>query len=82
YFTYNPLLNVRMGGMFIPAETDIALGTQFKVEILDEQGQIVVKAKGKVAAKQELRIGIRMIDLDKDALTKLQAQVAKFGTGK
>ncbi|HEY2899020.1 MAG TPA: PilZ domain-containing protein [Polyangia bacterium] len=82
YFTYNPLLNVRMGGMFIPAETDIALGTQLKVEIVDEQGQTLVKAKGKVAAKQELRIGIRMTDLDKDALTKLQAQVARFGTGK
>jgi uncharacterized protein (TIGR02266 family) len=82
YFTYNPLLNVRMGGMFIPAEKEIPLGTTFKVEIVDEAGQVIVKAKGKVAAKQELRIGIRLTDLDKDALARLQAQVARFGTGK
>ncbi len=82
YFTYNPLLNVRMGGMFIPAESDIPLGTQLKVEIVDEQGQTLVKAKGKVAAKQEMRIGIRMTDLDKDALAKLQALVARHGSGK
>ncbi|HVR62346.1 MAG TPA: PilZ domain-containing protein [Polyangia bacterium] len=82
YFTYNPLLNVRMGGMFIPTETDIPLGTPLKIEIVDEQGQTVVKSKGKVAAKQELRIGIRMTDLDKDALARLQAQVARHGSGK
>jgi uncharacterized protein (TIGR02266 family) len=82
YFTYNPLLNVKMGGFFVPAEKDIPLGTVFKVEIVDEVGQAVVKAKGKVAAKQELRVGIRLSDLDKDALARLQAQVARFAGAK
>jgi uncharacterized protein (TIGR02266 family) len=83
YFTYNPLLNIRMGGFFIPAENDIPLGTVFKVEIVDDQGKtLVTSSKGKVVAKQELRIGVRMSEVDKDALARLQALVARLASTK
>jgi uncharacterized protein (TIGR02266 family) len=82
FFSYNPLLNIRMGGFFIPVEAEVPLGTTYKVEIVDTQDRVLVAAKGKVVARQELRIGIRLTDVDKDALARLQALVAKHATSK
>jgi uncharacterized protein (TIGR02266 family) len=82
FFSYNPLLNIRMGGFFIPVETEIPLGTTYKVEIVDAQNQPLIAGKGKVVARQELRIGIRLSDVDKEALTRLQGLVAKMATAK
>jgi uncharacterized protein (TIGR02266 family) len=82
YFTYNPLLNIKMGGFFIPAEIEIPLGTLYKVEIVDMKDQVLLAAKGKVVAKQELRIGVRMSDVDKEALARLQALVTKLAPAK
>lgn len=77
-FTQNPLLNVRTGGLFVPAEEDVPLGTVFQVEIADAAGGTLISSKGKVVAKQELRIGIRLADADKDALARLRAEVGKL----
>jgi uncharacterized protein (TIGR02266 family) len=82
FFSYNPLLNIRMGGFFIPVEEEVPLGTTYKVEIVDTQSQILIAGKGKVVARQELRVGIRLSDVDKDALSRLQALVAKLGSSK
>jgi uncharacterized protein (TIGR02266 family) len=82
YFTYNPLLNIRMGGFFIPAEAEVPLGTTYKVEIVDTQDRVLIAGKGKVVARQELRIGIRLGDVDKDALGRLQGLVAKLAASK
>jgi hypothetical protein len=82
YFSYNPLLNIRMGGFFIPVEAEVPLGTTYKVEIVDTQNQTLITAKGKVVARQELRVGIRLSDVDKDALARVQALVAKLGAPK
>ena len=60
FFSYNPLLNIRMGGFFIPVEEEVPLGTTYKVEIVDAQNQTLVTGKGKVVARQELRVGIRL----------------------
>lgn len=81
YFTYNPLLNIRMGGFFVPADEDVALGAVVAVEILDTAGQVLLAGKGKVAAKQEVRIGVRMTDVDKQKLAWLQQLVAKLNSG-
>lgn len=82
FFSYNPLLNIRMGGFFIPVEEEVPLGTTYKVEIVDAQNQTLVMGKGKVVARQELRVGIRLSDVDKDALGRLQALVGKLATSK
>src|SRR5204862_92753 len=82
YFTYNPLLNIRLGGFFIPVDSEVPLGTTYKVEIVDAQNQTLVTGKGKVVARQELRIGIRLGDVDKEAMGRLQALVAKLGAAK
>ena len=82
FFTYNPLLNIRMGGFFIPVEEEVPLGTTYKVEIVDAQNQILITGKGKVVARQELRVGIRLGDVDKDALARLQGLVSKLTASK
>lgn len=82
HFTQNPLLNVRSGGFFLPAEEDVPLGTIFQVEILDGAGRMVVAGKGKVVAKQDLRIGLRLADVDRDGMGRLRVEVEKFGSGK
>jgi uncharacterized protein (TIGR02266 family) len=82
FFSYNPLLNIRMGGFFIPVEDEVPLGTTYRVEIVDAQNQLLIAGKGKVVARQELRVGIRLSDVDKDALTRLQALVAKLASSK
>ena len=82
FFSYNPLLNIRMGGFFIPVEEEVPLGTTYKVEIVDAQNQTLVTGKGKVVARQELRVGIRLNDVDKDALGRLQALVGQLASSK
>jgi uncharacterized protein (TIGR02266 family) len=82
FFSYNPLLNIRMGGFFIPVEEEVPLGTTYKVEIVDAQNQTLVTGKGKVVARQELRVGIRLSDVDKEALGRLQALVGKLASSK
>lgn len=81
YFTYNPLLNIRMGGFFVPADEDVPLGAVLAVEIVDTEGQVLLAGKGKVAAKQEVRIGVRLTDMDKQKLAWLQQRVAKLSSG-
>jgi uncharacterized protein (TIGR02266 family) len=82
FFSYNPLLNIRMGGFFIPVEEEVPLGTTYKVEIVDAQNQTLITGKGKVVARQELRVGIRLSDVDKDALARLQGLVSKLAASK
>lgn len=82
YFTTNPLLNVRLGGFFLPAEDNPPLGTVFAVTIVDPRGAVIVTAKGKVVAKQDVRVGIRLADIEKDGLARLRSEVAKLTAGK
>ncbi len=82
HFTQNPLLNVKSGGFFIPAEEDVPLGTGFQLDIVDDAGHVVVACKGKVVAKQELRVGIRLVDADKDSIARLRAEVGKLAPPK
>ena len=81
-FTANPLINVRSGGLFVTAPTDVALGTMLEVEILDLAGKTIVRGKGKVIAKQDLRLGLRLHEIPKEGLARLQAEVAKLGPSK
>ena len=78
YFTYNPLMHIGIGGCFIPAEADVPLGTGYQLDIVDAAARLVLRCKGRVVAKQERRIGIRLIDLDRDSLLKLRAEIAKL----
>lgn len=82
FFTYNPLLNVKMGGFVVPANQNVPLGTVLEVCILDVEGETLAAGKGKVVAKQEMRVGVRMTDLAKDVLGRLQAEVAKLSPAK
>jgi hypothetical protein len=79
YFTYNPLMHIGIGGCFIPAEADVPLGTGYQLDIVDAGGHLVLRCKGKVAAKQEHRIGIRLVDIDRASLLKLRAEITKLG---
>jgi hypothetical protein len=80
YFTYNPLMHIGIGGCFVPAEGDVPLGTGYQLDIVDVKGQLVLRCKARVAAKQERRIGIRFVDIDRAALLKLRGEIAKLGT--
>ncbi|HSZ84215.1 MAG TPA: PilZ domain-containing protein [Polyangia bacterium] len=79
YFTYHPLMHIGIGGCFIPAEMDVPLGTGYQLDIVDASGRLVLRCKAKVAAKQELRIGVRLVDVDRPSLLKLRAEIAKLG---
>jgi hypothetical protein len=101
YFTYNPLMHIGIGGCFIPTEADVPLGTGYQLDIVDAGGHLILRCKGKVAAKQETpgaadkpladkssdpsspatgkRIGLRLIDVDRAAMQKLRAEIARLG---
>jgi uncharacterized protein (TIGR02266 family) len=82
HFTSNPLVNVRSGGLMVPAEKQVPLGTVFAVSIVDEAGNLIVSGNGKVVTKQDLRVGIRLVDVPKEALARLQAEVGKLAPAK
>ena len=81
-FTANPLTNARNGGFMIPTEGDVAMGTVLTVEITDTAGQTLLSGKGKVLTKQDVRIGVRLVDVPKEAVTRLQEVVAKLAPPK
>ena len=81
YFTNNPLINIRLGGFVIPIEDEISLGAAFDVAIMDNDGISLFQGKGKVVAKHEHRIGIRLAEVDKSVLARLQAEVGKLSPG-
>jgi uncharacterized protein (TIGR02266 family) len=80
YFVYNPLLNIRLGGFVVPAEKEVSLGTVFTVTITTTAGATLFQGKGKVVAKHEKRLGIRLTDVDKIVLGRLQAEVQKLAS--
>lgn len=82
YFVYNPLLNIRLGGFVIPGTEDVPLGTQFEVSLVSLSGQSLFAGMGKVVAKHEKRLGIRLVDADKATLAELQLEVNKMGPGR
>jgi hypothetical protein len=71
-------MHIGIGGCFIPAEADIPLGTGYQLDIVDAKGQLVLRCKARVAAKQERRIGVRFIDVDRSAMLKLRGEIAKL----
>jgi hypothetical protein len=79
YFTYNPLLHIGVGGCFLPAESDVPIGTGYQLDIVDAGGHVLLRCKAKVAARQEGRIGIRLVDVDRDELLRLRAEIARLG---
>jgi uncharacterized protein (TIGR02266 family) len=81
YFTNNPLINIRLGGFVIPIEDEVSLGAAFDVAIMDNDGISLFHGKGKVVAKHEHRIGIRLAEVDKSVLARLQAEVGKLSPG-
>jgi uncharacterized protein (TIGR02266 family) len=78
YFTNNPLLNIRLGGFVVPCEENVPLGAVFEVVIESFEGHSLFTGKGKVVAKQEHRLGVRLSDVDKTVLARLQAEVARL----
>jgi len=43
---------------------------------------MLFSGKGKVVAKHEMRLGIRLTDADKATLNRLQAEIAKLSPAK
>ena len=78
YFTNNPLINIRLGGFVIPCEEEVSLGASFNVLIEDFIGNPLFTGKGKVVAKHEHRLGVRLLDPEKAVMLKLQSEVAKM----
>jgi len=81
YFTNNPLINIRLGGFVIPIDEDVSLGASFDVAIVDNDGVSLFHGKGKVVAKHEHRIGLRLSDVDKHVLVRLQNEVGRLSPG-
>ena len=81
YFTNNPLINIRLGGFVIPVDDEVSLGAGFDVSIMDNDGISLFRGKGKVVAKDGHRLGIRLADIDRTVLARLQAEVAKLSPG-
>jgi uncharacterized protein (TIGR02266 family) len=81
YFTNNPLINIRLGGFVIPIEDEVSLGAAFDVSIMDNDGISLFHGKGKVVAKDGHRIGIRLADIDKGVLARLQTEVGRLSPG-
>jgi len=81
YFTNNPLINIRLGGFVIPVDDEASLGAVFDVAILDNDGISLFQGRGKVVAKDGHRIGIRLSDIDKGVLGRLQGEVGKLSPG-
>jgi hypothetical protein len=77
YFTYNPLLHIGVGGCFLPTDENVALGTGYELNIVDEGDRLLLRCRAKVAAKQEGRIGLRFIEVEREALHVLRAEVAR-----
>jgi hypothetical protein len=82
FFTYNPLLHVGVGGCFLPAETDVPLGTGYQLDVLDANDRLLLRCKAKVAAKQERWVGLRFLDFERSALQALRAEIAKLSSGR
>jgi uncharacterized protein (TIGR02266 family) len=82
YFVYNPLLNIRLGGFVVPADREVPLGTLFSVTITTVSGESLFNGKGKVVAKHEKRLGIRLTDVDKAVLGRLQSEVNRLTPSK
>jgi hypothetical protein len=82
FFTYNPLLHVGVAGCFLPAETDVPLGTGYQLDILDESERPLLRCKAKVAAKQERWVGLRFLDFERSALQALRAEIARLSVGR
>jgi uncharacterized protein (TIGR02266 family) len=78
YFTNNPLLNIRLGGFVVPCDENVSLGAVFDVVIESFEGHALFTGKGKVVAKQEHRLGIRLVDVDKAVLARLQSEVTRL----
>jgi uncharacterized protein (TIGR02266 family) len=78
YFINNPLLNIRLGGFVVPCEENVNLGAIFEVVIESFEGHSLFAGKGKVVAKQEHRLGIRLSDVEKPVLARLQSEVARL----
>jgi hypothetical protein len=79
FFTYSPLLHIGVGGCFLPADRDVAIGTGYQLDIIesvDGRDRLLLRCKAKVAAKQEGRIGLRLLDVDRAALQILRARIA------
>lgn len=81
YFTNNPLINIRLGGFVIPIEDEVSLGASFDVTVVDNDGISLFSGKGKVVAKDGHRIGIRLSEVSKPVLARLQAEVARLTPG-
>jgi uncharacterized protein (TIGR02266 family) len=79
YFVNNPLLNIRLGGFVVPCDENASLGALFDVAIEGLDGQALFVGKGKVVAKQEHRLGIRLSEADKAVLARLQAEIGRIG---
>jgi hypothetical protein len=79
FFTYNPLLHVGVRGCFLPAEGDVPLGTGYQLDIIDERDRVLLRCKAKVAAKQDRWVGLRFLDVERDALQALRAEIARLG---
>jgi hypothetical protein len=78
YFTYNPLLHVGVGGCFLPSESPVAIGTGYELTVVDETDKALLRCRAKVAATQEGRVGLRFLDVERDALLALRAVVARL----
>jgi hypothetical protein len=82
FFTYNPLLHVGVGGCFLPAVTDVPLGTGYQMDILDGNERLIMRCKAKVAAKQDRWVGLRFLDVERSALQALRAEIAKLASAR
>jgi hypothetical protein len=82
FFTYNPLLHIGVGGCFVPAASDVPLGTGYQMDIVDDAERLLLRCKAKVAAKQEHWVGLRFLEVERSALQALRVEIAKLASAR
>jgi len=80
FFQSHPLLSIKMGGLFVPVSQEVALGETFAVSIAGLEGKTLYSGKGKVVAKHENRLGVRLVEAEKATISEISQEVAKLGT--
>ena len=78
YFTYNPLLHIGVGGCFLPAETDVPLGTGYQLDILDATTGCWFAAGPRWRPSRIGGSACAFVGIDRATLQALRAEIAKL----
>ena len=56
----------------------VPLGTGYELSVVDAGEKLLLRCRAKVAVTQEGRIGLRFVDVEREAMQALRAEVARL----